>query len=408
MLRIPEGSLLRNPGRQIFSPPLLSPDAVRPWMCVWPPPLQRQLAETPHRRRSIVNFHITKMKLVNCDNRVFTTALLFGRRTGDRTQLSLERFSTRQTLPPAGKRCICRRTPFSTSGNTKSKLLSSDGEQPWHEQFRQTHRHGQSGFSLVVFDGALHHWGHVRPLDGGPGDHDLDDSGTDTAIPDDDIACLASYAFESVQPSSLPGSPEVVFGWRWLSRATSRTRNSAVQCPLTISTSRAFSRTTGSQSTFTPSCIPRGIQIRPRFSFQTPRQPARSFTDLLTALAAILDSRQPHHVPLLHSAWAVHEVVAEEHRILESVNNEVGTCTPGDWVKRFEVRFSLRARQLQHCFPQVTRSLLSRVPTGVLASGALCIASAHIRGRPLSRIGSSPWFLCCLPWVGLVRDGARW
>ena len=30
----PRGSQLRNPGRLIFSPPLLSPDAVRPWTCV--------------------------------------------------------------------------------------------------------------------------------------------------------------------------------------------------------------------------------------------------------------------------------------------------------------------------------------------------------------------------------------
>ena len=54
-----------------------------------------------------------------------------------------------------------------------------------------------------IIDGALHHWGHVLPLDGGPGDHDLDDSETDTAVPDDDIASLASCSFESVQPSSL-------------------------------------------------------------------------------------------------------------------------------------------------------------------------------------------------------------
>ena len=33
---------------------------------------------------------------------------------------------------------------------------------------------------------ALHHWGHVPALDGGPGDHDLDDLETDTAVPDDD------------------------------------------------------------------------------------------------------------------------------------------------------------------------------------------------------------------------------
>ena len=105
-----------------------------------------------------------------------------------------------------------------------------------------------------------------------------------------------------------------------------------------------------------------------------PRQPARSLTDLLTALAAILDRRQPHNVPLL-----VHEVVAEEYRILESVNCELGTYTPGDWVNIFEVRFSfLRAQQLQQRFPQETRSLLSRVPSGVLASGALCIANDSV------------------------------
>ena len=54
-----------------------------------------------------------------------------------------------------------------------------------------------------IIDRALHHFGHVRPLDGGPGDHDLDDSETDTAVPDDDIASLASCSVESVQPSSV-------------------------------------------------------------------------------------------------------------------------------------------------------------------------------------------------------------
>ena len=56
-----------------------------------------------------------------------------------------------------------------------------------------------------VIDRALHHWGHVSPLDSGPGDHDHADSETDTAKPDDDddIASLASRSFESLQPSSL-------------------------------------------------------------------------------------------------------------------------------------------------------------------------------------------------------------
>ena len=105
--------------------------------------------------------------------------------------------------------------------------------------------------------------------------------------------------------------------------------------------------------------------IRPHFSFQIP------LTDLLTTLAAVLGSRQPHNVPLLHSAQTVHEVVAEECRILESVNYELVTYTPTDWVSLFEVRFSLRVQQRS---PQVTGSLLSLlsgVPSGVLVSGAL-------------------------------------
>ena len=57
---------------------------------------------------------------------------------------------------------------------------------------------------FAVIDRALHHWGHVPALDRGPGDHRLDGSETDTAIPDDDdIASLASQSFASMQPSSL-------------------------------------------------------------------------------------------------------------------------------------------------------------------------------------------------------------
>ena len=50
-----------------------------------------------------------------------------------------------------------------------------------------------------IIDRALHHWGHVPALDGGLGDHDLDDFETDTAIPDDDddIDSLASCMSES-------------------------------------------------------------------------------------------------------------------------------------------------------------------------------------------------------------------
>ena len=133
----------------------------------------------------------------------------------------------------------CRRNHFSAGGNMRAKSLFHGGEQSWQEQFCQIHRHGQTGFSLVSLTETLHHWGHVRPLDGGPCDHDHADSETDTAIPndDDDIASLASCSFESVQPSSLqPLGSSHHSGWsvssrRWLFRMTSQTGLSlAVLC----------------------------------------------------------------------------------------------------------------------------------------------------------------------------------
>ena len=118
-------------------------------------------------------------------------------------------------------------------------------------------------------------------------------------------------------------------------------------------------------------------------------------------------------MPPLHTARAVHEVVTEEYRILESVNYQLATSTPADWVCLFETRFSLSVEQR---FPQGTGSLLSllaRVPSGVLASLALCLASDYVRDRPLSlestpsRNGSSAWFLSCVVWVSFLRFGAR-
>ena len=69
--------------------------AVRPWTCVSPPPMQRQLAEMLHRRRSIVNCRIADMKSENRGNRVFSSVRCCGPRTGGRIPPSLERSSTR-------------------------------------------------------------------------------------------------------------------------------------------------------------------------------------------------------------------------------------------------------------------------------------------------------------------------
>ena len=83
-------------------------------------------------------------------------------------------------------------------------------------------------------------------------------------------------------------------------------------------------------------------------------------------------------------------------------------------MKLFEVRFSLRTQQHQQRFPQATRSLLARVTSDVLASGALCIASEYVRDRPFSldsrpsRLGSSAWLLSCVFWVCLQQAGVLW
>ena len=84
--RNPGNVLLRNPGLVICSPPLLSPDAARPWACAWPPPLQRQLAEIRHRRDSIVSWRTTGTKSENSD-RTFHRGL----RTGDAADIASSR-----------------------------------------------------------------------------------------------------------------------------------------------------------------------------------------------------------------------------------------------------------------------------------------------------------------------------
>ena len=96
---------------------------------------------------------------------------------------------------------------------------------------------------------ALHHLGHVLPLDGGPGDHHHADSETDTAIPDgdDDIASLASCSSASSSKTSLK-----IMGclhrlltkclhWRWrpISAAFQRNRLSQ-RCRGTIDASPLF------------------------------------------------------------------------------------------------------------------------------------------------------------------------
>ena len=121
---------------------------------------------------------------------------------GDRTRPSRERFSMQQTLPLAGTGSECRRNHFIAGGSTKSKSLLRRRAAIARAVLPNPSARAEWPFPGII-DRALHLWRHVDALDGGPRDHDLADYETNTAIPDDDIASLANYAFESVQPSSL-------------------------------------------------------------------------------------------------------------------------------------------------------------------------------------------------------------
>ena len=92
-----------------------------------------------------------------------------------------------------------------------------------------------------------------------------------------------------------------------------------------------------------------------------PLLPARSLTDLLEPLAALLARSQPHRAPFLHSAWTVQQVIAEECRILELAHLELGTPTPAAWIQALEKRLSLWCQQCQQHGPQSPRSLFARV-----------------------------------------------
>ena len=107
----------------------------------------------------------------------------------------------------------CRRNRFSADGNMNFWLLFSAGEQPWHEQFCQILRHGQSGSSPASW---------IWPCTTGVTSSLLTvDLGTRTpqtqrltAIPDDDddIASLSSPPSASLQPSSLQSRAPALAG----------------------------------------------------------------------------------------------------------------------------------------------------------------------------------------------------
>ena len=145
-----------------------------------------------------------------------------------------------------------------------------------------------------------------------------------------------------------------------------------------------------------------------------PLQPARSLTNLLTAIAALLTRRQPHNGPLLHSAWTVHEFITEECRILESVHFELGTPTPAAWIQVFETRFLPVVPAVPAVFSAVSALAPRARPfwcIGAWRSGHCRPFSSKIgyfsmESKP-SCIESCAWFLSCAFWICLQIAGVR-
>ena len=121
------------------------------------------------------------------------------------------------------------------------------------------------------------------------------------------------------------------------------------------------------------------------FQLPDPLQAARFLTDLLTDVAVLLARRQPHNAPLLHSAWTVQQIIAEECRILESVHHELGTPAPAAWIQVLEKRLSCGASSASSVF----RSLRARSSR---ASPLVCWRVAHgALPTSTSQIGHSQW-----------------
>ena len=181
----PRGSQKHDPDQLIISQPLLSPDAARPWTCGL---LQRSGS---HYRNEI-----GELRQQNIHYRPLVWTV------DGRPHPAVTR-----TLQYAADIASCRNGqhlsatyPCVAGGNTKSKSLSYAEGQPWLAQSSRTLQRDQSGLSAGIIDRPLHHWRRVLALDGGPGDHDLDDFETDTATndDDDDIVSPASCTNESV------------------------------------------------------------------------------------------------------------------------------------------------------------------------------------------------------------------
>ena len=103
----------RNPGRLIFSLPLLSQDAVRSSASPNAAAARGDAAQAAFDQKLTTG--------MTCATRAFTIDHLLGQLTGDRTLPSLRHCNALQTSHPAAKGNRCRRNRFNMDGNMESK-----------------------------------------------------------------------------------------------------------------------------------------------------------------------------------------------------------------------------------------------------------------------------------------------
>ena len=137
---------LRNQGRLMFSPPLLSPDAAPPWTCAWTPPLQRQLAENAalaafDRKLAHCRHEVGELRQQNIHRRPLVWT------AGGRTHRAVTSLHRRR------KHRIHIALLRRRAAMARAVLPNSSARAVW--------------LFAGIIDRALHHWGHVPALDGG-------------------------------------------------------------------------------------------------------------------------------------------------------------------------------------------------------------------------------------------------
>ena len=138
-------------------------------------------------------------------------------------------------------------------------------------------------------------------------------------------------------------------------------------------------------------------------SIPAPRPSAAgSLTEFLTAVAAVVGSRQPRKVPPLHTAQAVHEVVADEYRISGLSELRVGDLL-ADWVCLFETPSS-------GALSTGTGSLCCRAFLPGFLQAWPCGLSVTVSGTTSGALLGSfrAWSGSASCWQGSLRVKPRW